>query len=280
MKQDDWSITIKPRSSAFQLNFKELLSYRDLLFLFVRRDIVTVYKQTILGPLWYIIQPILTTGMFTIIFGKLANISTGGAPHTIFYLLSITIWNYFAECLTKTSNTFVANQGIFGKVYFPRAIVPISLIMSNLGKFFIQFALFLVVYSYYFINGEVLPNYGILLLPLVILIMAMISLGFGMVFSSLTTKYRDLTFLLSFGVQLWMYATPVIYPMSSLPEAYAQYLRLNPVSPLLESMRFSFLGVGELNLYSLLYSFLFGMCIFCIGLLTFNKVEKGFMDTV
>jgi lipopolysaccharide transport system permease protein len=276
----EWTTIIKPQTSIFHLDIKEILKYRDLLFLFVKRDIVTMYKQTILGPLWFIIQPIMTTGMFTFVFGNLANISTDGVPHIVFYLLGITIWNYFSDCLTKTSNVFVANQGIFGKVYFPRVIMPASIIVSNLGKFFIQFSLFLCVFVYYYFQGQVDPNINILLLPFIVFIMAITSLGFGMFFSSLTTKYRDLQFLLTFGVQLWMYATPVIYPLSTIPEKYQALIRYNPIAPLIESIRYAFLGKGDLNYNSLLYSLVFGILIFSFGLLVFNKVEKSFMDTV
>ncbi len=280
MKQTEWTTVIKPQSSIFHLDIKEIIKYRDLLLLFVKRDIVTMYKQTILGPLWFIIQPIMTTGMFTFVFGNLANISTDGVPHLPFYLLGITIWNYFSDCLTKTSNVFVANQGIFGKVYFPRVIMPGSIVVSNLGKFFIQFTLFLCVFGYYVSQGEIAPNINVLLLPFVVIVMALTSLGFGMFFSSLTTKYRDLQFLLTFGVQLWMYATPVIYPLSAIPNKYQALLQYNPIAPLIESMRFAFLGKGSLSFYSLGYSFLFSLSIFIFGLLVFNKVEKSFMDTV
>lgn len=280
MSQNNWTTIIKPQSSIFSINLKEIYSYRDLLWLFVKRDIVTIYKQTILGPLWYIIQPILTTIMFTFVFGKLANISTGGVPHIVFYLLGITIWGYFAESLAKTSNTFVVNQGIFGKVYFPRVIVPLSIIVSNLGKFFIQFALFLIIFVFYWKSGSIKPNNVALLLPFIIVIMAIISLGFGMIFSSMTTKYRDLTFLLGFGVQLWMYATPVIYPLSAIPKKYARFIDYNPIAPLIESMRYGFLGHGKFSFGDLIYSFSFGVVVFFVGLLVFNKIEKTFMDTV
>lgn len=271
---------IKPSTSLFDLKIKEIWNYRDLLWLLVKRDVVTVYKQTILGPLWYVIQPILTTGMFTFVFGKLAGISTNGLPHVAFYLLGVTVWNYFSECLTKTSNTFVVNQGVFGKVYFPRIIVPASIVISSLGKFFIQLFMFLLVFLFFWDRGEIEPNLAVILLPVVIVIMAVTSLGFGMLFSSLTTKYRDLSFLLSFGVQLWMYATPVIYPISSIPERYASIIKFNPISPLIESMRYGFLGKGSFEAYDIVYSLLFAICIFAIGFLTFSNVEKKFMDTV
>lgn len=276
----DWTTIIQPSRSIFSLNLKELLSYRDLLWLFVKRDIVTVYKQTMLGPLWFFIQPLLTTVMFSFVFGKLANISTEGAPHFAFYLVGITVWNYFAVCLTKTSNTFIANQGIFGKVYFPRIIVPVSQVVSNLIKFFIQFILFLAFLFYYWFNGLVSPNLYVVLLPLVILIMATLSLGIGMIFSSLTTKYRDLTFLLGFGIQLWMYGSPVIYSISSVPTSYKSFLQLNPITSLIENMRYAFLGIGSPDLTGILYSFIFSIVVFSLGFLIFNKVEKNFMDIV
>ena len=277
---DNWTTVIEPKSSFLDVDLREIFSYRDLLILFVKRDIVTVYKQTILGPLWYIIQPLLTTGMFTFVFGKLARISTGGVPHFAFYMIGIIIWNYFSECLTKTSNTFVANQGVFGKVYFPRVVVPISLVISNLGKFFIQFVLFLGVFGAYWYQGKINPNLTVLLLPVIVFIMAITSLGVGMIFSSMTTKYRDLTFLLNFGVQLWMYATPVIYPISAIPNRYSDVIGYNPITSLVETMRYGFLGSGSFSLGAIGYSFSFGVVVFLLGLLIFTRVEKNFMDTV
>lgn len=277
----EWSTVIKANNSFLNFNLKEIWRYRDLLWLFVKRDIVVVYKQTILGPLWYILKPILTTVMFTFVFGKLASISTNGTPHIVFYLLGVTIWGYFADCLKSTSNTFITNQNIFGKVYFPRVIVPGSLIISNLGKFTIQLCIFFVVWGYYLYLGQISPNYSsIVLLPYIVLLMGAISLGFGMIFSSLTTKYRDLVFLLEFGVQLWMYITPVIYPISSIPKAYQGYIMYNPIASLVESMRYAFLGNGFFSVGYLLYSSIFATIILLIGFLVFSKVEKSFMDTV
>jgi lipopolysaccharide transport system permease protein len=280
MKEDSWTTILEPHSSIFRLNLKEILHYRDLLWLFVKRDVVTVYKQTILGPIWFFIQPILTTGIFSFVFGNLANISTSGIPHFIFYLLGVTIWNYFSNCLSKTSNTFVNNQGIFGKVYFPRIITPLSIVISNLLKFFIQFLLFLLFFAYYWYEGAIAPNFVALLLPVIIIIMAITGLGFGMLFSSMTTKYRDLTFLITFGIQLWMYATPVIYPVASIPIKYQRLIMYNPISSLIEAMRFGFLGKGNFDLGMILYSLVFSLIVFVIGFLVFNKVEKNFMDTV
>lgn len=280
MKDEEWTTVIGQKHNLLRINFREVFEYIDLLFLFVKRDIVTVYKQTILGPLWFIVQPVMTTIMFTFVFGKLANLSTDGAPHIVFYLIGITIWNYFSICLTATSNIFVANQGLFGKVYFPRVILPLSIVVSNLGKFLIQFCVFLIAFFYYWSLGEISPNIYLLLLPLIIAILALTSLGLGMLVSSLTTKYRDLTFLLGFGIQLLMYATPVIYPISSIPEKYAYIIELNPITPVIEFMRYGFLGVGSHSMTCLLYSFSFGILVFFFGLIVFNKVEKTFMDTV
>lgn len=280
IKEEKWSTIIKPHSGVFDIDLKEVWNYRDLLWLFVKRDVVTVYKQTILGPLWFFIKPILTTIMFTFVFGKMAKIPTDGLPQIIFYLLGITIWGYFSECLGKTSNTFVANQGLFGKVYFPRVIAPASIVISNLGKFLIQFCMFLGFWAYYLYLGQVTPSWHAILLPLVVMIMAFISLGFGMIFSSMTTKYRDLSFLLSFGVQLWMYATPVIYPLSGIPTQYANIVKWNPIAPLIESMRVGFLGKGQFSWFMFGYSSLFAVLILLVGIIIFSRVEKNFMDTV
>lgn len=272
---------IEPASKLLDFKLKEIWRYRDLLWLFVKRDIVVVYKQTILGPLWYILQPILTTIMFSFVFGKLANISTGGLPHILFYLLGVTFWGYFSSCLNSTSNIFVKNQGMFGKVYFPRSIVPLSLVISNLGKFLIQLLVFLVIWIYYLHENLITPNYFlILLLPITVIILAITSLGFGMIFSSLTTKYRDLTFLLTFGVQLWMYITPVIYPVSTIPEKYQGYVMLNPISPTIEIMRSAFLGKGTISFYYFGISASSSLVIFLFGYIIFTKVERNFMDTV
>lgn len=278
--EENWTIEIRPSSGLLEVNLKEIWRYRDLLWLFVRRDIVTVYKQTILGPLWYIVQPILTTLMFVLVFGNIAKLSTDGVPPVIFYLLGVTIWGYFSDCLNRTSNTFVANQNIFGKVYFPRITVPGSIVVATLVRFGIQFCIFTLFWFYYYSQGKVSINSAALLLPVVIAIMAIMSLGFGMIFSSLTTKYRDLQFLLTFAVQLWMYVTPVIYPLSSIPESYVKYINLNPVTPLLESMRYGFLGQGTLSAEALVYSASFSIGIFLLGLFIFSRVEKSFMDTV
>jgi lipopolysaccharide transport system permease protein len=264
------------------LRLAELWSYRDLLLLFVKRDFVSIYKQTILGPLWFFIQPILTTLMFALIFGYFGKLSTEGIPPFLFYLTGLTLWNYFSECLMKTSETFVKNQNLFGKVFFPRLIVPLSIILSSLLKFGIQFILFgLVWIYYYFIEGNqlIMPNSVMLLVPLLIVIMAGLSLGFGILFSSITTKYKDMNFLLAFGIQLLMYASSVVIPISAMG-SYAWVFRLNPMVNLIEAFRYAFLGAGEFNIFWLGYSFVFMCCILFFGIVVFNKVEKSFMDTV
>jgi lipopolysaccharide transport system permease protein len=282
-QEQHWDMVIEPRSRLFQLNLKEVWSHRYLLTMFIRRDIVAVYKQTILGPLWFIIQPILTTITFVIIFGNVAKISTDGLPKILFYLAGITIWNYFAETLNATSQTFVTNASIFGKVYFPRLVLPVSKVFSGMIKFGIQFGLFLVVLAYFLFTGApVHPDLpGILLVtPVVVLIMAGLGLGFGLILSALTTKYRDLVFLIAFGVQLLMYATPVIYPVSSISSNYQWIISVNPMTWLVEAFRKVFLGAGELHWMGLLYSFGFMTVLLVFGVLIFNRVEKTFMDTV
>ena len=275
---------IKPSSSLLELNLKEIWKYKDLLFLFVRRDFVSVYKQTVLGPLWFIIQPIFTTLVFTVVFGQLASIPTDGLPKVLFYMCGITCWNYFAECVTKTSNTFVTNSAIFGKVYFPRLILPLSIIITNLLKFGIQFFLFLGILFYYLYTGStVSPNIYILTLPLLLFIMAALGLGLGIIISSLTTKYRDFQFLISFGIQLFMYATPIVYPLSLAKEklgTYSWIATANPMTSIIETMKFAFLGNGIFSWYNLAYSLIFSLILLFIGVIVFNRVEKTFMDTV
>ncbi len=277
----DWDFRIEPNNEPFSIGFSKVWKYRDLLMLFVKRDIVTVYKQTILGPLWFFIQPILTTITFMFIFGNLAGLSTDGVPQLLFYLSGVTIWNYFNETLTQTSKTFTENAPIFGKVYFPRLVIPLSKVISNLLKFAIQFGLFLItLLIYYFLGKEVSPNLYILLTPLLLILMGGLGLGFGLISSALTTKYRDLTFLISFGVQLLMYATPVIYPMSSISEKYQLFLWLNPLTSIVEGFKYAYLGSGILSWMWLGYSFLFTIILLFLGALTFNKIEKSFVDTV
>lgn len=276
-----WTEEITPKTSLLDLNLKEVWHYRDLMFMFVKRDFVTFYKQTILGPLWFFVQPLLTTIMYVIVFGNIAKISTDGLPMMVFYLCGITFWNYFSECFTKTASVFKDNASIFGKVYFPRLVMPLSIVVSNLIKLSIQFFLFIVVLLWYKFQGaNVHPNMYILLTPYLIILMAIIALGAGMIISSLTTKYKDLIFLLTFGVQLLMYATPVIYPLSTLPEKYAFIIKANPLSAVIETFRFAFTGSGTFCWMNLGYSSVFAFALLAIGAIIFNKVEKTFMDTV
>lgn len=278
---ESWSEVIKPQNSLFDLRLKEVWHYKDLLFMFVRRDFVATYKQTILGPLWFFIQPLLTTFTFMVVFGTIAGISTDGIPMMVFYMSGITLWNYFAECLNKTSTVFRDNANIFGKVYFPRLIMPLSIVVSNLVRLGIQMVLFLSVWAYYLVEGNALhPNLMLLLIPYLIFLMAVIGLGAGMLISALTTKYRDLVFLLSFGVQLLMYATPVIYSMNTLPVKFAWIIKANPLSFIIETFRFAFTGSGYFSWYALGYSSLAALVLLVFGTLVFNKVEKSFMDTV
>ncbi len=279
---EEWSEIIKPQTNLFDLNLKEVWRYRDLLTLLVRRDFVATYKQTILGPLWFFIQPILTTVMFVIVFGRIAGMSTDGLPQVLFYLSGITLWNYFADCLNKTATVFKDNAGIFGKVYFPRLIMPLSIVASNLVKLSIQFFLFLCFWVYFLLQpgSNVQPNAYILLFPLLLCMMGGLALGFGMLFSAMTSKYKDLVFLLGFAVQLAMYATPVIYPLSTIDNKYKWLVQANPVTSLVETFRYGFLGSGSFSWGALLYSFIFTFFILSFGALVFNKVEKSFMDTV
>jgi lipopolysaccharide transport system permease protein len=273
---------IKPKSHLLELNLKELWEYRDLVRMYVKRDIVTFYKQTVMGPLWFVIQPILTTIMFMFVFGNLAGLSTDGIPQPLFYFSGIILWNYFADCLTRNSKVFTENQQVFGKVYFPRLVVPISVTISNLVRLGIQFVIFILIYGWYLFQGAagVEPNLTVLLLPVLILLAAGLSLGFGIIFSSLTTKYRDLTFLLTFAVQLWLYISPVIYPLNSIPPDKQWIIALNPMTSVIESFKYGFLGQGVFSWWYLAYSFVFMVVLLFIGVVVFNKVEKGFMDTV
>jgi lipopolysaccharide transport system permease protein len=271
---------ITSSNTLVSAGLRDLLHYRDLLFLFVRRDFVAQYKQTILGPIWFFIQPILTTFTFVIIFGKVANIPTNGLPPILFYISGITLWNYFADCLVKTSDTFITNQHIFGKVYFPRLVIPLSIVVSNLIKLGVQFILFFAFYLFYIIKGEnIIPNAYALLLPILIIIMAGLGLGFGIIISAMTTKYRDLRFLIQFGVQLAMYTTPIVYPLE-LAGKYKYLILANPMTSIIEAFKFSFLGKGDFNWYYLLYSFVFMLVLLVIGLKVFNNVERKFVDTI
>lgn len=278
-----WTTEIKPKNKLLSIDFKEIWQYRDLMLLFVKRNIITQYKQTILGPLWYFIQPIMTTVMYMVVFGGIAKISTDGLPQPLFYLAGISFWQYFADCLNKTSNTFVSNAGIFGKVYFPRLVTPLSDVISNLVRFAIQFVLFLIVYAYYaiFTDVQIHTNWYILLLPLLIVMLAGLALGFGILFSSMTTKYRDLQLLLSFFVSLWMYATPVIYPLSTITnDTLKLVMQLNPLTGIVEFFKYGMLGVGCHDWWMLGYSFIFMAVLLALGIVVFNKVQRSFMDTV
>ncbi len=278
---DTWTMIIKPKRSLFDVDMAELWRYRDLIALFVKRDFVSKFKQTILGPIWFVIQPLLTTIMFTIVFGNIAGIPTDGIPKVLFYMSGIVGWTYFATCLNDTSQTFIKNASIFGKVYFPRLALPISVVISNLVSFVIQFVFLLMFMAYFMIVGsDIQPNINVLLLPFLVLLIAGLGLGFGIIISSLTTKYRDLTHLVTFGVSLWMYATPIIYPLSEIPEKYKIYVLANPMTPIIETFKVALLGVGEVNYMHLLYSVGFTIVVLVLGVLIFNKVEKSFMDTV
>lgn len=281
MKSEHWDLVIRPRRSILDIDLKAIWEYRDLLTMFVRRDIVVVYKQTILGPLWFFVQPILTTLIYILVFGRIAKISTDGVPMILFYLSGIIMWNYFSECFNITAKTFTENANIFGKVYFPRLIMPLSKVISGLIKFGIQFALFLLVYFYFLFNtNSIHPNFNLLLVPYLVALMAILGLGFGIIFTSLTTKYRDLNFLIAFGVQLLMYATPVIYPVSAIPEKYKLYIMANPMTPIIEAFKNAFLGAGHISLWGLVYATLFTLVVFLLGILIFSKTEQNFIDTV
>jgi len=287
-ENENWTTIIKPRNKLFEVNLKEIWDYRDLLTLFVKRTIAVQYKQTVLGPLWWIIQPAFTVFMYMVVFGGIAGIPTDGIPQPLFYLGGIAMWQYFSDCLTKTSNTFVTNSGIFGKVYFPRLIMPLSVAISNLVRFGIQLGLFVLVYIYYVIVGEApSPNWYLLLFPLLVVMMAGLALGFGIIISSMTTKYRDLQILFSFFISLWMYATPIVYPLSQVAgkEKFgldiASVMCLNPVTPVIEAFKYGALGAGQFVGWGwLAYSFGFMLVVLFIGILIFNKVQKSFMDTV
>ncbi len=282
MKQEEqWTTIIKPKTGLFDIDFKELIKYNDLYQMFVKRNIVTQYKQTILGPLWFFVNPALTTIMYMIVFGGIAGISTDGLPQPLFYLSGICLWNYFSTCLTKTSSTFNDNQGIFGKVYFPRLIMPLSTVTSALLTFGIQLGLFVIVYLYYIFTGiHISPNIYILLLPVLIFILAGLALGFGIIISSMTTKYKDLSILFTFVVQLWMYATPIIYPLSMMSPKKQWIAALNPVTSIVETFKYATLGKGVFSWAQLGYSFAFMCVVLGIGIVVFNKVQRSFMDTV
>lgn len=290
MNKEKWLFEITPKNNLFDLNLKEVWQYRDLLFLFVKRDVVTLYKQTVLGPLWYLIQPLFTSVIFTLVFNNIAGISTGSVPPFLFNLAGVTVWNYFKECLTATSDTFKKNEAIFGKVYFPRVIMPMSIVVSNLLKFGIQIFIFICFYLYYYLTGyEITPNKYVLFFPLLIIAMGMIGLGLGMIISSMVTKYRDLTFLVSFGVQLLMYLSAVMYPLDLMREKlinieagtdYSWIVDINPIAHLVEFSRFILLNDGGYSSFGMIYTVIFTIIVFFLGLLIFNKTEKTFIDTI
>lgn len=279
--EENWSLVIRPQRAWWDLRLGELWRYRDLIWLFVWRDFVAYYKQTILGPLWYLIQPILTTGVFTIIFGNIAQLSTDGLPPFLFYLAGNTVWTYFSASLTSTSSTFTSNAGLFGKVYFPRLVIPLSIVFSQIISFGLRFLVFLGFLIYFMASGsDVYPNWWILLLPVHLVVMAGLGLGMGIIVSSLTTKYRDLQQLVGFGAQLLMYATPVIYPLSSITGGWRWLILANPMTPVVETFRLAFLGTSAMSPAYLLYSLAFTFLTLLIGVLIFNRVENNFMDTV
>jgi lipopolysaccharide transport system permease protein len=282
LQEEQWDLIIRPKSNLFDINLKEVWQYRDLLLMFIKRDFAAQYKQTILGPLWHFIQPLFTTLVFVVVFSKIAAISTDGLPPLLFYLSGITIWNYFSSCLIATSSTFVSNSYIFGKVYFPRLVMPISVVLSNMVKFCIQLLLVISVMIWYAINGVSFQLSATLLyIPMLLVMMAGMGLGLGIIISSLTTKYRDFTVLVTFGVQLLMYATPVVYPMSAVNNQNLKFwLSINPLAPIIEAFRFALLGTGSFESLQLLYSAIFICVVMIVGFLMFGKVEKTFMDTV
>ena len=278
---ENWTIEIKPKKGLFDIDLKGIWRYRDLYRMYVKRDIVTVYKQTILGPLWYLIQPVFTTIMYMFVFGGLAGISTDGAPQPLFYMAGIMLWNYFQAVFTASSNVFTANASVFGKVYFPRLVVPLAGLTSNLIKMLIQLGLFILMYLYFYFSGANLHlNWSLLLFPFLVFLIAFHALSWGLIVSSLTTKYRDLKFLVTFGIQLFMYATPIIYPLSAAPEKYKAVLELNPLTPIFEAFKYSCLDCGSLDWGGLLYSTIFMLVTLSISVIIFSRVERNFMDTV
>ena len=281
MTDENWDLIITPRKKWWDLQLRDVWHYRDLIGLFVRRDFVSRYKQTILGPLWFLIQPLLTSIVFTVIFGNIAQLPTDGLPQMLFYMSGNILWTYFSTCLTSTSTTFTANAHLFGKVYFPRLVMPISIVISDLITFAIQFAFFLAYLLFFYLRGS---SVGLttwaFALPLLLVLMAGLGLGFGIIISSMTTKYRDLQYLVSFGVGLWMYGTPVIYPVSSIPEKWRWVANINPVTPIIETFRKGFLGAGDASWARLAYSAIFMIIVLFIGIIIFNRVEKTFIDTV
>ena len=280
IKNSGWSHIIQPKNKWFEINLREIWEYKDLIFIFVKRDLVSTNKQTILGPLWFFLAPLFTVFIYTFVFNDIANISTDGLPAPLFYLAGTTLWNYFQSCFIGTTTTFSSNANLFGKVYFPRLVSPISTVISNLLKFFIQFGLFLCLWGYYYFKGVVHLNNTVLLFPLLILLLAGISLGLGIIISSMTTKYRDLSYFISFGITLLMYVTPIIYPLSSIPEKFKFFIEYNPIAPVIEAFRYGFMGKGAFSLFDLGYSFIVMVVLLLVGIVLFNRTEKTFMDTV
>lgn len=282
MSESNWSTIITPKSKWYKINIKEIWDYRDLIAIFVKRDIISIYKQTILGPIWFLLGPLFTVFTYTFLFSEVAHLSTDGLPGPLFYLGGTTLWNYFQACFNGASSTFSANAGIFGKVYFPRLVTPISLMISNLLKLSFQFLTYIGFLIFYFqkIPSLVFHYEFIYLIPFVILVLALIAMGTGIMVSSLTSKYRDLTMIVGIGMTLLMYATPIMYPVSAIPPLYKPYLHLNPISPLIEIFRYVFTGTGMFSLFDLLYSVSFALIIFVVGIFIFNRTEKTFMDTI
>lgn len=281
-KEPNWDLVIKPKRHLFDLRLNEVWKYKDLLVLFVRRDFVSFYKQTILGPVWFFIQPIFTTFIYVFIFGNLAKIPTDGIPQPVFYLSGIVAWSYFSECMVKTSNVFRENASIFGKVYFPRLIMPISIVISSLARFAVQLLLLLLTIAYYIVTGEASfqPNFYLLLFPILVFFMAILGLGFGMIISAMTTKYRDLALLVSFAMPLLMYATPVVYPLSTIGGNFKMIISANPMTPIIEGIRLGMFGRGVFDFYSFIYLLMISVFVLIVGVIVFNRVEKSFVDTV
>lgn len=277
----EWTIEITPKKKWYDIDFKGLWRYRDLYFMYIKRDIVVQYKQTILGPLWYLVQPVFTTIMYMFVFGGLAGISTDGVPQPLFYMAGIMLWNYFSTVFTSSSNLFIANASIFGKVYFPRLVVPLATASSNLLKFVIQFGLFIALYIYFVVVGaDISPNLTILVFPVIVILIALLGMSSGLIVSSMTTKYRDLMQLVNFGVQLFMYVTPVIYPLSTAPEKYRAILMLNPLSSFFEAARYGLMSCGSISWGGLLYSLVMTLLVMAVAVVMFTRTERTFMDTV
>ncbi len=279
---EEWTTVIKPKTGWLDINLKEIWQYRDLLFMFIKRNYKSAYKQTILGPLWFLITPLLTSSVFTVVFGKIAQISTDGVPQFLYYMAGNTAWAYFSTCLTSTASTFTGNAGLFGKVYFPRLITPLSTVIYAMLSFFLQLILMICLMVYFAVSspGCIHPNGWITLLPLMVVQMAMLGMGTGIIISALTTKYRDLSILVGFGVQLWMYATPIVYPLSAVPSNLRGLILLNPMMPVVNNFKYAFLGCGEPEIFSWAISWGMTLLLLFVGIIIFSRVEKTFLDTV